>query len=160
MTTIKEILTEWKDIRFAVGNLLCYVDGQMNKLKDMDTAYECGREDAYSEAYQKGQEDAWEIARRIATMNVFERAKIFFPYAEASTHDEPFKTYSINEVIQKLKEHDDIMHRVTHSNANKFVEVFGFAPGYEILDDGKEYYPSLNDEWWNAEYREPKGEDQ
>jgi transcriptional regulator with XRE-family HTH domain len=39
------------------------------------------------------------------------------------------------------------------TNFQKFVEVFGFAPGYEILDDGREVYPSLNDEFWNAEYK-------
>lgn len=30
---------------------------------------------------------------------------------------------------------------------------------YEILDDGREVYPSLNDEFWNAEYKEPGAED-
>lgn len=174
MPTIDEIRTEWKTIRSALGNLICYIDGKTEQLQDMSEAYHKGYNDgiekgsldvkdrvscAYQDGYAEGLEDAWETACRIVQMDVHKRAKVFFSDAEAVTHDEPFKHYSAWDAIQKLKEYDDIMHRVKHSNAQKFVEVFGFAPGYEILDDGREVYPSLNDEFWNAEYKEPEPED-
>lgn len=174
MPTIEEIRTEWETIRSALGNLICYIDGKVAQLQDMSEAYRKGYNDgiekgsldvkdrvscAYQDGYAEGLEDAWETACRIVQMDVHKRAEVFFLDAKATTHDEPFKHYSVWDAVQKLKEYDAIMHQVTHSNAQKFVEVFGFAPGYEILDDGREVYPSLNDEFWNAEYKEPEAED-
>lgn len=166
MPTIEEIRTEWKTIRSALGNLICYIDGKTEQLGDIHTSwkkgYDCGHADGVKQGmsesediYQRGLDDAWDVARRIISMDCHERAKAFFANCEAATHAEPF-LYSAQEAIQMLKQYDDIMHRVTHSNAQKFVEVFGFAPGYEILDDGREVYPSLNDEFWNAEYQPPE----
>ena len=166
MPTIEEIRSEWKAIRSALGNLICYIDGKTAQLQDMSEAYHKGYNDgsldvkdrvscAYQTGYAEGLEDAWETACRIVQMDVHKRAEVFFSDAEAVTHDEPFKHYSAEEAMQKLKEYDAIIRQVTHSNAQKFVEVFGFAPGYEILDDGREVYPSLNDEFWNAEYKNP-----
>lgn len=174
MPTIEEIRTEWKTIRSALGNLIGYIEGKTAQLQDMSEAYRKGYNDgiekgsldvkdrsscAYQDGYAEGLEDAWETACRIVQMDVHKRAEVFFSDAVAVTHDEPFKHYSAWDAIQKLKEYDAIIHQVTHSNAQKFVEVFGFAPGYEILDDGREVYPSLNDEFWNAEYKEPEAED-
>ena len=164
MPTIEEIRTEWKTIRSALGNLICYIDGKTEQLGDMDAAYCKGYNNAkqevalsgeYERAYQRGLEDAWKAAIRYAfNMSEFEAEKVLkVDYAPTE-----LRRITPQDAIQRLKEYDDIMHRVTHSNANKFVEVFGFAPGYEVLDDGREVYPSLNDEWWNAEYKEPKGE--
>lgn len=174
MPTIEEISTEWHGVRSAVGTLVGYIDGKVAQLQDMSEAYRKGYNDgiekgsldvkdrvscAYQDGYTEGLEDAWETACRIVQMDVHKRAEVFFSCAEAATHDEPFKHYSAEEAMQKLKEYDAIIHQVTHSNAQKFVEVFGFAPGYEILDDGREVYPSLNDEFWNAEYKEPEAEE-
>lgn len=174
MPTIEEIRTEWHGVRSAVGTLVCYIDGKVAQLQDMGEAYRKGYNDgiekgsldvkdrvssAYQNGYAEGLEDAWETACRIVQMDVHKRAEVFFSDSEAVTHDEPFKHYSAEEAMQKLKEYDAIIHQVTHSNAQKFVEVFGFAPGYEILDDGREVYPSLNDEFWNAEYKEPEAEE-
>ena len=114
---------------------------------------------AYQDGYAKGLEDAWETACRIVKMDMYKRAEVFLSDSLVVTYDEPFKHYSAEEAIQKLKEYNAIMHQITHSNAEKFVEVFGFAPGYEILDDGRKVCPSLNDEWWNAEYKEPEEEE-
>ena len=174
MPTIEEIGTEWKTVRSALGNLICYIEGKTTQLQDMSEAYRKGYNDgiekcsldvkdrvscAYQDGYAEGLEDAWETACRIVQMDVHKRAEVFFSDTEAVTHDEPFKHYSAWDAIQKLKEYDAIIRQVTHSNAQKFVEVFGFAPGYEILDDGREGYPSLNDELWNAEYKEPEAEE-
>ena len=44
------------------------------------------------------------------------------------------------------------------TNADKFVEVFGFLPGY--VENGKRiYYPSLHTDWWEEEYKEPEKEE-
>lgn len=170
MPTIEEIRTEWRSVRSAVGTLIGYIDGKVAQLQDMSDAYRKGYNDgieagsldvkdrvscAYQDGYAEGLEDAWETACRIVQMDVHKRAEVFFSDSVAVTHDEPFKHYSAEEAMQKLKEYDAIIHQVTHSNAQKFVEVFGFAPGYELLDDGREVYPSLNDEFWNAEYKTP-----
>lgn len=174
MPTIEEIRKEWHGVRSAVGTLVGYIDGKVAQLQDMSEAYCKGYNDgidkasldvkdrvscAYQDGYAKGLEDAWETAYQIVQMNMCKCAEVFFPDSIAVTHDEPFKHYSAEEAMQKLKEYDAIMHQVTHSNAQKFVEVFGFAPGYEILDDGREVCPSLNDEFWNAEYKEPEAEE-
>ena len=174
MPTIEEIRTEWKAIRSALSNLICYIDGKTKQLGGIEQSwqkgYDCGHRDGhkqglldanedYGKGYAEGLEDAWEVACRIVQMDVHKRAEVFFSDAIAVTHDEPFKSYSVEEAMQKLKEYDAIIRQVTHSNAQKFVEVFGFAPGYEILDDGREVYPSLNDEFWNAEYKEPEAEE-
>lgn len=171
MLTVEEIRTEWKTIRSELGNLICYIEGKTAQLGEIEQSwqkgYDAGYKDGhkqglhdanedYSKGYAEGLEFAWEIACRIVQMDVHKLAEVFFEDVKAVTHDEPFMHYSAHDAIQKLKEYDDaIMHQVTHSNAQKFVEVFGFAPGYEILDDGREVYPSLNDEFWNAEYKNP-----
>ena len=156
MLTIKEINTNWKSLRSELGNLICYIDGKFEKLKDLDTAYEKGRKEAYADAYEQGLKDAWEAAIRFAFgMSELEAEKVLkVDYAPTE-----LRRITPQDAIQRLKEYDAIMHQVTHSNAQKFVEVFGFAPGYEILDDGREVYPSLNDEFWNAEYKKPEAED-
>ena len=52
MPTTDEIKTEWKSLRPAIGNLLCYIDGKMAKiesLKDLELSwkkgYDCGYKD-------------------------------------------------------------------------------------------------------------------
>lgn len=169
MPTMEEIRTGWKAIRSALGNVICYIEGKTTQLGEAEQSwnkgYDCGYADgvksgydASPEDYKKGFEDCWEIARRIVKMDVHELAKVFFPDAVAVTHDEPFTKYTVHEAIQKLKEYDEI--RVNNSNAQKFVEVFGFMPGYEITEDGKLYFPSLQDVFWNAEYVPPEETDE
>lgn len=75
--------------------------------KGYNDGFECGQHEATTLEYQRGLNDAWETARRIAMMNVHERATIFFPQAEAVTHEEPFKTYGVEEAIEKLKAYEE-----------------------------------------------------
>lgn len=117
MPTIEEIRTEWKGIRSALGNLICYMDGKTEQLKSFDEAYQKGVNDgsldvkervsaAFQSGYNDGLHDAWEIATRIVAMDVHERAKAFFENAEAVTAEEPFKRYTADEAIQLLKAYD------------------------------------------------------
>lgn len=117
MPTIEEIRGEWKGIRSALGNLICYVDGKTEQLKSFDEAYQKGVNDgsldvkervsaAFQSGYNDGLNDAWEIATRIVKMDARERAKVFFTNSEAVTHEEPFKSYPVHEAIQRLKTYD------------------------------------------------------
>lgn len=117
MPTSEEIRDEWKTIRSALGNLICYMDGKAESLKSLDEAYQKGINDgsldakervsaAFQCGYSDGLHDAWEIATRIAAMDVHERARVFFENAIATTADEPFKRYTADEAIQLLKEYD------------------------------------------------------
>lgn len=170
MPTIEEIRAEWKGVKSAVGTLVGYIDGKIAQLQDMSEAYKKGFDDgiekgsldvkervscAYQGGYKDGLNLGWNKAWAIRNeYTVSEMEDLFdLEYTAIADLDPEY-------AIQKLKEHDAIIHQVTHSNAQKFVEVFGFAPGYEILDDGREVYPSLNDEFWNAEYKEPEKEDE
>ena len=52
MTTVDEILSKWKTIRSALGNLICDIDGKtqrLEKLKDLEHSwqlgYDCGHQD-------------------------------------------------------------------------------------------------------------------
>ena len=117
MPTIDEIRTEWKGVRSALGNLICYMDGKVESLKSFDEAYQKGVNDgsldvkervsaAFQSGYSDGLHDAWEIATRIVAMDVHERAKVFFENAIASTAEEPFKRYTADEATQLLKAYD------------------------------------------------------
>lgn len=117
MPTVEEIRGEWKGIRSALGNLICYVDGKTEQLKSLDEAYQKGVNDgsldvkgrvsaAFQNGYNEGLLNAWEIATRIVAMDVHERAKVFFENAIASTAEEPFKRYTADEAIQLLKAYD------------------------------------------------------
>lgn len=117
MPTAEEIRDEWKGIRSALGNLICYMDGKTEQLKSFDEAYQKGVNDgsldvkervsaAFQRGYNAGLHAAWEIATRIVAMDVHERAKVFFENAIASTAEEPFKRYSADEAIQLLKAYD------------------------------------------------------
>lgn len=173
MVTIEEIRTEWAGVRSAVGTLICYIDGKVAQLQDMSEAYRKGYNDGiakaqadaeaeksevYQNAYQNGLDDAWSAAKRTFAVMCYDEACDCFGIECANGNDTFFERYSAQAAIQRLKEYDAAIRQVTHSNAQKFVDVFGFAPAYEILDDGREVYPSLNDEFWNAEYKEPKDE--
>lgn len=117
MPTVEEIREEWKGIRSALGNLICYVDGKTEQLKSLDEAYQKGINDgsldvkervsaAFQSGYNDGLYDAWESATRIVAMDVHERAKVFFENAIASTAEEPFKRYTVGEALQLLKAYD------------------------------------------------------
>ena len=121
MPTIDEIHTEWKGVRSALGNLICYIDGKTEQLKSLDEAYQKGVNDgsldakervscAFQSGYNDGLNAAWETATRIIAMDVHERAKVFFENAIASTAEEPFKRYSADEAIQLLKAYDARKH--------------------------------------------------
>lgn len=49
MPTMIEIRTEWKAIRSALGNLICYIDGKSEQLGEIENSwqkgYECGHRD-------------------------------------------------------------------------------------------------------------------
>lgn len=113
--TMEEISAEWRALRQEIGTFVNYMNNKEVQFIDMEEAYdkgyndgfECGQHEATTLEYQRGLNDAWETARRIAMMNVHERATIFFPQAEAVTHEEPFKTYSVEEAIEKLKAYEE-----------------------------------------------------
>lgn len=123
MPTAEEIRTEWKAIRSALGNVICYIEGKTTQLAEAEQSwnkgYDCGYADgvksgydASTEDYKKGFEDCWEIARRIVKMDVHKLAMVFFPNAVAVTHDEPFTKYNVHEAIQLLKEYDSAQSKV------------------------------------------------
>ena len=165
MPTIEEIRNEWKAIRSALGNLICYIDGKTEQLQDMSEAYRKGYNDgvdkgsldvkdrvscAYQQGYKDGLNLGWEKTWAIRNnYTVGEMEDLFAIEYEAIADLDP------EYAVQKLKEYDSI-HEIANSNIHKFVEVFGFAPGYEILSDNRRVYPSLDDEFWNAEYEEPE----
>ena len=49
MPTMKEICTEWKGIRSALGNLICYIDGKAEQYGEAEQTwqkgYDCGWKD-------------------------------------------------------------------------------------------------------------------
>lgn len=70
--TVEDIEIEWRKIRPAVGNLICYIDGKVEQLKSYEDAYSKGLKDAEKAAeadktieYLRGLEDAWSAARKI-----------------------------------------------------------------------------------------------
>lgn len=113
MYTGEELRKDWKALRSMLGNLICHIDGRMEQLKSLEEAYFRGvndgsldAKDRVGAAIEKGYEDCWEIATRIVKMDARERAKVFFPNSEAVTHEEPFKSYTVHEAIQRLKTYD------------------------------------------------------
>lgn len=61
-----------------------------------------------SEIYQRGLNDAWEFAKEIVVnMDVKKRAEVFFDSAEQVTHEEPFKHFSYEEALIKLKAYEE-----------------------------------------------------
>ena len=102
MPSCKEIHTEWKAVRSALGNLICYIDSKATRYEEAETVWQMAYEQGFEDGYKAGVDDS--------------------------------KT-------------------AVKTNADKFVEVFGFRPGYE--EDGKRvYYPLLQEDFWNAEYKE------
>lgn len=171
MPTIEEIRTEWHGVRSAVGTLVSYIDGKVAQLQDMSEAYRKGYNEgiekcsldmndrvscAYQRGYAEGLEDAWETACRIVQMDVHKRAEVFFSCAEAVTHDEPFKHYSAEEAMQKLKEYDS---KPSRTNADMFREVFPQVDSIDklvkIIKNASERHCMMKSEWWDESYEDP-----
>lgn len=131
MKTVEEIRELWKAIRPEIGNLLCFIDGKINQIEDIEQAYKKGIE------YAQMLEDE----RTCHNCKYNANAKTEEPCVYCS------KAYT-NEFIQWKPEPEK-------TNFDKFVETFGFAPGYEFLADGSRHYPSLNIDFWNEPYKEP-----
>lgn len=55
MPTMNELRTEWKGIRSALGNLICYVDGKVAQLGEAEQTwqkgYDCGHKDGYEQGW-------------------------------------------------------------------------------------------------------------
>ncbi len=51
MPTADEIRMEWKGIRSALGNLICYIDGKTEQMPDLEKSwqkgYDCGHKDGF-----------------------------------------------------------------------------------------------------------------
>ena len=149
MPTTEEIRAEWKNIRSSLGNLLCCIDGKLESLKTLEEAYQKGARDSSYAAHEKGLEDAWDMARHITAFSEDKVCDIWGVSNWFDVYDMP-----ANQALEKWKEYND--KQVT--NGRKFVETFGFMPGYEILDDGRSYYPSL-EKFFESEYKPPEGND-
>lgn len=151
MPTTEEIRAEWKNIRSSLGNLLCCIDGKLESLKTLDEAYQKGVRDGCHDAYEKGLEDAWEMARQIPGLTTKEACDIWGLEKWLDVYD-----MTANQALEKWKEYND---KQVVTNGRKFVETFGFMPGYEILDDGRSYYPSL-EKFFESDYKPPEGNDE
>lgn len=135
MPTIEEIRAEWKTLRSALGNLICYIDGKTEQLQDLQHSwqegYECGHKDGikvgldeaatdsetrFSDAYNCGLETAWDIARRITAEETEEN---FYDMFAVDYIGNIFAYYSAEEAIQKVKEYDA---RKADTNNLKFLD--------------------------------------
>lgn len=148
-----DIRVEWRAIRSAMGNLICYIDGKEQSLKDLDVAYQKGINDGsldvksrVEESYQRGLADAWKAARQIfAELDYSDVVKMFGEEC-AADNDMFYRNYSAQDAIEKLRELED--QRKVQTNAEKFTEVFGHVEG-----GGRVY---ADPKWWDSTYRTPE----
>lgn len=54
MPTVDEIRDEWKGIRSALGNLICYIDGKTEQLPDLERSWQKGYDCGYKDGYKAG----------------------------------------------------------------------------------------------------------
>ena len=148
-----DIRVEWRAIRSAMGNLICYIDGKEQSLKDLDEAYQKGISDGsldvksrVEESYQRGLADAWKAARQIfAELDYSDVVKMFGEEC-AADNDMFYRNYSAQDAIEKLRELED--QKKVPTNREKFIEVFGG------LTEHWRFY--ANPEWWDSTYRTPE----
>lgn len=57
MPTMNEIRTEWKAIRTALGNIICYLDGKTAQLGDAEQAWQKGYDAGHKDGYKNGWAD-------------------------------------------------------------------------------------------------------
>lgn len=57
MPTMDEIRTEWKAIRSALGNIICYLDGKTAQLGDAEQAWQKGYDAGHRDGYKNGWSD-------------------------------------------------------------------------------------------------------
>ena len=150
MTRIEEISLEWEALRSSIGTLINHVNGQLERLKCLDEAYQKGMKDGRHDAYEQGLADAWEAARKIVDYPVAEMDDLFV----VTEWSDIFENTTAAQAVYLIKEYEK-----KKTNGSKFVEVFGFMPGYEILGDGRSYYPSL-EKFFESEYKPPEGKDE
>lgn len=58
MPTVDEIRDEWKGIRSALGNLICYIDGKTEQLPDLERSWQKGYDCGYKDGYKAGADSA------------------------------------------------------------------------------------------------------
>lgn len=100
--------------------------------------YKDGKAETGTSSYEKGLNDAWEIARKIAKANSTdeEMNKIFgddFYYMSLSAF---FEKYSIQEVMEKLKEYEEKQKQVKEEQAEEEKE---FKVGDEVITDERRF---------------------
>lgn len=76
MPTAKEIRTEWKTIRSALGNLICYIEGKTEELYEIEQIKEKEYERGHEEGYRLGWSDCEEFMSKHVKTNadVFTKA--------------------------------------------------------------------------------------
>lgn len=70
MPTIDEIRSEWKGIRSALGNLICYIDGktaQIESLKDLEHSWQKGYDCGHNDGFKAGVDSAITEKREMVT---------------------------------------------------------------------------------------------
>ena len=114
--TMKDISTEWKELRPLIGNLIGHLTSKEAQLVSMEEAYERGYEKGYNDGfecgqhevttleYQKGLEDAWEAARKLETMQRYQIDELF---PEAGDIAFICNEYSAETVIEKLRTYEE-----------------------------------------------------
>ena len=68
MPTVDEIRTEWKGLRSALGNLICYIDGktaQIESLKDLEHSWQKGYDVGHQDGFKAGVDSVKVEAREI-----------------------------------------------------------------------------------------------
>lgn len=57
MPTMAEIRNEWKTIRSALGNLICYIDGKAEQFGNAEETWKKGYDAGYKDGYKSGWSD-------------------------------------------------------------------------------------------------------
>lgn len=167
MKTKEEMRDLYQKMRQAQGDMKNAIDMVLEEVNYIEAskknAYESGYAKGFDEGcnfeackstYEDGLNDAWEAARKIfSEMNIDEVVDIFGGKAAADNRTF-FMLFSAQEAIEKLR----IYEAQNPNNAQKFVEVFGFMPGFSLTEDGEPVLPALDCKWWDAPYKEPEND--
>ena len=165
MKTKEEMLDLYRKMRDAQGNMKNAIDIILEEAECIEAktnkAYQSGYEKGFNDGcnfeackstYEDGLNDAWEAARKVfSAMNIDEIVDVFGGRA-AANNESFFMMFSAQEAIEKLR----IYEAQNPNNAQKFVEVFGFMPGFSLTEDGEPVLPALDCKWWDAPYKEPE----
>lgn len=96
MPTVDEIRDEWKGIRSALGNLICYIDGKTEQLPDLERSWQKGYDCGYKDGYKAGADsvvtDNRELVKtRWDDCSVYKRYK---PEPKPITHGDQLRAMS------------------------------------------------------------------